>query len=347
MCLICEKVFSNESMKPSRLREHLKRVRADKSKKDMAYFQSLWEKFRKRPTLRSMVSSALQEENDGLLASYNISLIIAKSGKPHSIGKVLLLPVISEVLRTLLHISPTEITRKIPLSNNTVQRRIGEMSNDTEETLCNFLRTTSFALQLDESTLRRNEILLLAYARFLKDDRLTEELLFAKELVTDTKGESIYRAVEEFFKEKSIHLANVMSVATDGAPSMVGSQRGFIAHLKEVVPGVLAVHCVIHRQHLVAKQLSDRLSCSLQFIISAVNKIKSKSLNERLFSQLCEANDEDFNRLLLHTEVRWLSKGTCLRRFYSLFDTVLEFLGDANARRDDLKKFKDDIAYLT
>ncbi|KFD48204.1 hypothetical protein M513_10918 [Trichuris suis] len=108
MCLICEKVFSNESMKPSRLQENLKRVRAHKSKKDMAYFQSLWEKFRKRPTLRSMVSSALQEENDGLLASYNISLIIAKSGKPHSIGKELLLPVISEVLRTLLHISPTE-----------------------------------------------------------------------------------------------------------------------------------------------------------------------------------------------------------------------------------------------
>ncbi|KFD45776.1 hypothetical protein M513_13354 [Trichuris suis] len=302
-------------MKPSRLQEHLKRVHADTSKKDMAYFQSLWEKFRKGPTLRSMVSSPLQEENDGLLASlasYNISLIIAKSGKPHSIGKELLLPVISEVLRTLLHISPTEITRKIPLSNNTQQRRIGEMSSDTEETL-----TTSFALQLDESTLRGNEILQLAYVRFLKDDRLTEQLLFAKDLVTDTKGESIYRAVEEFFKEKSIHLANVMSVATDGAPSMVGSQRGFIAHLNEVVPGVLAVHCVIHR-HLVAKRLSDRLSCSLQFVISAVNKINSKSLNERLFSQSCEANDEDFNRLLLHTEVRWLSKGTCLRRFYSV-----------------------------
>ncbi|KFD48205.1 hypothetical protein M513_10919 [Trichuris suis] len=335
-------------MKPSRLQENLKRVRAHKSKKDMAYFQSLWEKFRKRPTLRSMVSSALQEENDGLLASYNISLIIAKSGKPHGIGKGLLLPVISEFLRTLLHISPTEIIRKIPLSNNTVQRRIGETSTDTEETLCNFLRTTSFALQLDESTLRPNEILLLAYARFLKDDRLTEELLFAKELVTDTKGESIYRAVEEFLKEKNIHLANIMSVATDGPPSMVGSQRGFIAHLKEVVPGVLAVHCVIHRQHLVAKHLSDRLSCSLQFVISAVNKIKSKSLNERLFSQLCEANDEDFNRLLLHTEVRWLSKGTCLSRFHSLFATVLEFLGDDNARRrDNLEKFKNDIAYLT
>ncbi|KFD60194.1 hypothetical protein M514_27638, partial [Trichuris suis] len=70
--------------------------------------------------------------------------------------------------------------------------------------------------------------------------------------------------------------------------------------------------------------------------------------SEQNQDQLCEANDEDFNRLLLHTEVRWLSKGTCLSRFYSLFDTVLEFLDDENARlRDNLKKFKNDIAYLT
>ncbi|KFD49802.1 hypothetical protein M513_09269, partial [Trichuris suis] len=193
MCLICEKVFSNESVKSSRLREHWRRVHADKSNKDMAYFQSLWEKLRKKPTLGSMVSSA------SLLASYNISLLIAKSRKPHSIGEELLLPVIREVLRTLLHILPTKIIRKISLSNSTVQRRIDEKSTDIGETLCNFLRTTSFALLLDESGLPSNEILILAYVSFLKEDRFTEELLFAKHLATDTKGESIFRAVEEFF----------------------------------------------------------------------------------------------------------------------------------------------------
>ncbi|ETE56436.1 Zinc finger BED domain-containing protein 5, partial [Ophiophagus hannah] len=40
---------------------------------------------------------------------------------------------------------------------------------------------------------------------------------------------------------------------------------------------------------------------------------------------LCEENDE-FERFLLHTEVRWLSKGKCLRRFHELFDTVVKFL---------------------
>lgn len=71
-------------------------------------------------------------------------------------------------------------------------------------------------------------------------------------------------------------------------------------------------------------------------------------LNARLFSQLCVANDEDFNRLLHHTEVRWVSKGTCLTRFYNLFVSVIEFLGNKDTGlRDNLITSKNDIVYLT
>jgi len=40
---------------------------------------------------------------------------------------------------------------------------------------------------------------------------------------------------------------------------MVGRHRGFMAFLKNEIPGILAIHGVIHRQHSVAKNLSDRL----------------------------------------------------------------------------------------
>jgi len=129
---------------------------------------------------------------------------------------------------------------------------------------------------------------------------------------------------------------------------MVGRYLGFISRLKRIIPEVTAIHCVIHRQHLVAKKLRDRLHQSLQFVINAVNKIRSNALNTRLFAQLCDENDEDFQRLLLHTEVRWLSKGACLTRFYSLFESVLEFLESKDPDlKENLINLKADIAYLT
>jgi hypothetical protein len=63
-----------------------------------------------------------------------------------------------------------------------------------------------------------NESLLLAYVHFIKDESLAHELLFARELETDTKGESIYQVVDKFFTEKEIPLTNILGCATDRAP---------------------------------------------------------------------------------------------------------------------------------
>ena len=65
---------------------------------------------------------------------------------------------------------------------------------------------------------------------------------------TDTKGGSVFYVVEKKFKEKDILLSNILACATDGAPSMIGHHCDFISVMKKAVPGVLTVHCVIHRQ---------------------------------------------------------------------------------------------------
>ena len=119
------------------------------------------------------------QDVDGLRASYNISLLIAKSGKPHTIGEQLILPAIAEVLNNVLQKPAHDIIKKMPLSNNTVERRIDEMGRDVENILCNFLQTNRFSLQLDDSTLPGNEALLLGYVRYIKDENMCQELLFA------------------------------------------------------------------------------------------------------------------------------------------------------------------------
>ncbi|CAH2017552.1 unnamed protein product [Acanthoscelides obtectus] len=170
-------------MKPSKLQDHLRRCHPDKTEKDLKYLQTLKDKFQKRPTLDRMFASTSQRNDDGLRASYNISLLIAKSGKPHTIGEKLILPAVEEVLKTVLHKPASDIIKRIPLSNNTVERRIDEMSSDIESFLCNY-----FSIQLDESTLPDNAALLLAHVRFIMNQEIYEELLFARTLITDTKA---------------------------------------------------------------------------------------------------------------------------------------------------------------
>ena len=77
-----------------------------------------------------------------------------------------------------------------------------------------------------------NEALLLAYVRFIQEEKMVEEMLFARPLISDTKGESIFKVVDSFFREKGIPMCIIIACATDGAPAMVGRHRGFISYLK-------------------------------------------------------------------------------------------------------------------
>lgn len=44
MCLICQKIFSNEAMEPSKLQDHFNEIHPDKKNKDVSYFQDMKKK---------------------------------------------------------------------------------------------------------------------------------------------------------------------------------------------------------------------------------------------------------------------------------------------------------------
>ena len=64
----------------------------------------------------------------------------------------------------------------------------------------------------------------------------------------------------------------------------------------------------------------------MQTVIKCINLVKAHPKTERLFKAFCEDTDESHVRLLMHTEVRWLSKGACLDRFVEPYDALGEFL---------------------
>ena len=136
----------------------------------------------------------------------------------------MILPAFEEVLKTVLHKHASNIIKRIPLSNNTVQRRVDEMSYYIESFLYYYLLI--FLLTAGRSTLPNNEALLLAYVRFIMDQEIHEKLLFVRTLTIDTKGESIFYVLKDYFIKKAIPLFNIISVATDEALAMVGRYCG-------------------------------------------------------------------------------------------------------------------------
>jgi hypothetical protein len=66
------------------------------------------------------------------LASFKTAELIAKQNKAHNIGEELILPACKEIIEVILGSEAAEEISKVPLSNDTVHRRITEMSTDIE-----------------------------------------------------------------------------------------------------------------------------------------------------------------------------------------------------------------------
>ena len=196
----------------------------------------------------------------------------------------------------------------VALSNDTVRRRIYDIADELEVQLVTILRTTKFSLALDESTVRDSEALLLVYARFQHNNKVVEEMLFCKSLKTTTTALDIYTVVKDYVSEKNIPISNIVSTTADGAPTKMSRRNGVLKLLKDDNPDMITVHYVIHRENLVAGALSPELDQVMKGVIKVIDFIKATP-KRRLFKVFCQDMDQDYLRLVLHTQVRWLSKG--------------------------------------
>jgi len=68
----------------------------------------------------------------------------------------------------------------------------------------------------------------------------------------------------------------------------------------------------------------------MNVVLKCINKIVARSLNRREFRQFLVDIQEEHGELLLHCDVRWLSRGKILARFWALKDSVVQFLKEIN-----------------
>ena len=106
-------------------------------------------------------------------------------------------------------------------------------------------------------------------------------------------------------KKLELTFEKLSGLTTDGAPAMVGSQKGLIAFVKKELnhlsldPSDLIIcHCIIHQESLCAQSL--RLNNVMSTVVSCINFVKSRGFNSRQFKELLNDLDSEYGDLVYH-----------------------------------------------
>ena len=132
-CVICVKVLPNSSMFPAKMRRHFEGVHADCTDKPGDFFGRKFGQLTKAQKIISCHSKTVNEK--ALMASYLVSYRVAQAGEAHTIAENLIKPCIKDIVECMLDGKATELVGTIPLSNNTISRRIGDLAEDVKTTL--------------------------------------------------------------------------------------------------------------------------------------------------------------------------------------------------------------------
>lgn len=181
-------------MKPSKLKRHLLTRHPECAMKGRDFFLRKKDLFSRQT---SIMKNIVTVPDKALRASFAASLRIAKAKKPQNIGEELLLPACVEMVQEMLGKEAASKNAQIPLSDNTVNRRIEELSSDIRHQTGEKVRNSPmFALQLDESTDVSKSAQLLGFVRFVDSGNILEDFLFCEELKERTTGADSFECLD-------------------------------------------------------------------------------------------------------------------------------------------------------
>ncbi|XP_073510834.1 protein FAM200C-like [Phyllobates terribilis] len=240
ICMICNAKLSNSSLAPTKLKEHFLKLHGDGEYKNttLAEFKVKRARIDERATLPAL--GFVPVNKPILTASYEVAYLIAKQGKPHTIGETLIKPAALKMANLILGTAAEGKLSQIPLSNDTISDRIECMSKDIlAQVVADLISSPAkFRLQLDETTDVSNLSQLVVFVRYVKDNMIKEEFLFCKPLTTTTKAANVKKLMDDFLRDNNLSWDMVSAVCKVGAPVMLGRKSGFaLNHLSQQMQG--------------------------------------------------------------------------------------------------------------
>ncbi|KAM3867728.1 general transcription factor II-I repeat domain-containing protein 2-like [Diretmus argenteus] len=302
---------------------------------------------------QSLFIKATTTQKCSLDASYQVALELAKAKKPLCDGETVK-KCAALMAKAFGDDKMAKNFESVSLSRRTMTRRIFDINDHVEGKVKQLIKDCSYySLALDESTDITDVSQLLIYVRTINSAFDShEELMKLIPLHGTTKGADVFNAVRDVTEFGGFQ--NLSAIATDGAPSMQGRHLGFAGLLRQSGVCCPVLHCIIHQEALCGKKLN--FSHVMDVVTGVTNLIRggNRALTHRKFVAFLDEVDAAYGDLKLHAEVRWMSRGKCLERFFALRTEIPLFLEEAMGENvtdycDKLRdvSFLSDLAFLT
>ena len=200
--------------------------------------------------------------------------------------------------------------KAVPLSNNTISRRIDKISDDINDQLVAKMHRNEFSLQLDEATTSTSnkDAYLICDVRFIDNDgNIVEDLLFCKLILKNCRAHELFAILNNFFQENNLQWKYCVGLCTDGVRAVSGRFGGLRTLVQGVAVDAKWTHCLIQREALASQQLSGDLNGVLK-VVKTVNFVEARPLKARLFQRLCDELGVEHNNLFFYCNVRCFPK---------------------------------------
>ncbi|KAL6421408.1 hypothetical protein ACFW04_014196 [Cataglyphis niger] len=203
----------------------------------------------------------------------------------------------------------------IQLNKKTVAAKVTHIASSIEEKLKYLLATCLYFLCFDESINNRHVSQLSIFARIVQND-----------------FSYIFKAVEQTLQKFNIDFSKCSAIVTDGAKAMTAKFK---------IPPYF--YYIIHQEALWESNYVP------QIVTKIINVIKGghKFLNHRKFQSFLEEHNAIYKDIPLHSEVRWLSAGKCLEKFFAIRKEIFLFLQEMSINYNEFKSFSEDLDFLS
>ena len=137
-------VLSNESLKENKLKRHLHACHPNLKEKNLRVFQRKKNALKKQRLHNTTENESILSQKKAIAAFYTVPYLIEKSKAVYSIGKALIKQAALAMVKAMCGEEASKKLTAVPLSNNTVQRRIVELSNDVKDQIDIKLKESKF-----------------------------------------------------------------------------------------------------------------------------------------------------------------------------------------------------------